>query len=243
MQISILHEDDYIVAVNKPAGLVCHPVGGYQGDTVVSQLGYLYPENIHLLHRLDKNTSGVLLVTRGKKIIPKMYKQFARRQISKTYLAIVHGIVKAKDAVVELPICKMDSNSLIKLKMTTDNPEGLPSKTVYSVIKTTKEYSLLSVKPITGRKHQIRLHLAAIGHPIVGDYLYRRSGVPFLWEYYLQRPSPWHEDIVGHALHAYSIEFKHPITEEKMCVFAPFPKNLQHKFGDVDIYAKGHLYE
>ncbi|BBM82713.1 RluA family pseudouridine synthase [Candidatus Uabimicrobium amorphum] len=226
MKISILYEDENLIAVNKPPGLVCHPVGGYQGDTVISQLSSMYPENIHLLHRLDKNTSGVLLVTRGKRIIGKMYKQFARRIICKTYLAVVHGVVKFQQGIIKLPIARADESSLIKLKMTTQNPSGLIAQTNYKLLETTATHSLLHLQPITGRKHQIRLHLAAIGHPIVGDYLYTHSGVPFLWEYYLQRPSPWHETIAGHALHAHSIEFEHPVLGQQLKMTAPLPRHL-----------------
>ncbi|WP_372369655.1 RluA family pseudouridine synthase [Candidatus Uabimicrobium sp. HlEnr_7] len=228
MKIRILYEDENLLAIDKPAGLVCHPVGGYQGDTVVSQLSYLYPEDIHLLHRLDKNTSGVLLVTRGKKIIKKMYNQFARRLICKTYLAVVHGVVKSHQGTIELPIARACSASLIKLKMTTENPQGLAAKTDYRVLNTTEEHSLLHLQPVTGRKHQIRLHVAAIGHPIVGDYLYCRSGIPFLWQYYLQRSSPWHENIKGHALHAHSIEFEHPLLQDQIKISAPLPQHLDN---------------
>lgn len=227
MKISVVYEDEYLVAVNKPAGLVCHPVGGYQGNTVVSQLFNVYKKEVRLLHRLDKNTSGILLLALDSKVIPKLYKQFFRRLIQKKYLAIVRGTVFPEKGRVTLPIAKTCETSVIKLKMTTNNPEGLPAETSYEVLSQKNGYSLLLITPITGRKHQIRLHLNSIGHPIVGDYLYCREGLPFLWEYYLRRPSPWRENISGHALHAHSIEFEHPILQKKMSLVAPFPENLQ----------------
>ncbi len=223
----ILYLDSDIVVVNKLAGMICHPVGHYQGDTLITRLQQKFGSDVRLLHRLDMYTSGIVIAALHEKAVKPLYKQFARCSISKQYLALVYGKFDYPHDTIDFPI-KSHQQSLVKIKMTTAQ-DGLACSTKVEVLKRTAGWSLLLLKPISGRKHQLRVHLAAVGHPIIGDRLYSYGGLPFLWEYYLAPHSLWHENFVGHALHACSIKFEHPITKQEILLYASAPKCF-HKF-------------
>lgn len=236
--MNILYSDDYLLAISKPVGMICHPVGHYQGDTLISRLRHLFGEEVRLLHRLDMDTSGVILLARNSQVIPGIAKQFERRTLEKKYLALVPGSFPKKNGTINLPLKKADSlSSAIKIKMVTakDEVDHLSAVTNYQLLKRTSEYSCLLVTPHTGRKHQIRIHLASLGYPLVGEKIYDHGGLPFLWEYYLRKKSPWANGFPGHGLHALSLTFMHPIKKETITIKAPVPEYWNDYVGDLGV--------
>ena len=172
MKIPIIYEDNDIIVINKPAGLLVHPVKNEKGTLVD-----LFPKT-KLVHRLDKNTSGLLILAKNEKIYDWLKDQFKSRKITKKYIALVHGKLKDKKGI----ITKTISRSRKKGRIQTTAPIGKKREAVtrYKVLKEFDNYSLLEVMPKTGRTHQIRIHLTSIGHPITGDsqYKFKRQVCP-----------------------------------------------------------------
>lgn len=182
--LHVLYQDEAILIIYKPSGLLCHPVGHYQGDTLLARVQYYFGTEARLVHRLDQWTSGVMIIARNMQVSQLLYEQFSRRKIQKEYLALVYGCFPYQEGTISSPLMPDKSpDSIIKIKMKIA-PDGLPCLTKYELIKKSEHYSLLKLIPYTGRKHQIRVHLASLGHSILGDPLYRYEGLPFLWEYY-----------------------------------------------------------
>ena len=172
----ILHEDADLLAINKPAGLVCHPTKGDVYSSLISRvrlhLGDTAPA--HLVNRLDRETSGVILIAKSPEADAALKKLFAQRQVEKEYLAIAHGHFAADTATCEAPLGK-DETAVIAIKDCV-RPDGAVSKTEFAVAqrftRAEGNFTLLHVRPHSGRKHQIRIHLQHLGHPLVGDKLY-----------------------------------------------------------------------
>jgi 23S rRNA pseudouridine1911/1915/1917 synthase len=214
--LDILYEDDDVVAVNKPAGLVVHAGAGRSSGTLVNALlhhfnglssvgGDLRPG---IVHRLDKGTSGVLLVARTDAAHRSLAAQFSSHTIEKTYLAIVQGQLKSEHGVIDLPISR---DPIHRTRMTARLAGGRPAHTEYQVLRQYAKFALLEVHIGTGRTHQIRVHLASLGHPVAGDPLYGAAAQPELGR-------PW--------LHALRIRFDSPSTLDRITIEAPVPKEL-----------------
>lgn len=174
--LTVLHEDDELLVVNKPAGLVCHPTKGDALSSLISRARLHLGESIrpHLINRLDRETSGVTLIAKNNDIARELRQLWENRQVEKEYLAIVHGHVREEAGVINAPLGK-DEHSRVAIKDCV-RPDGALSQTNYRVerrfTRAEGDFSLLSIVPLTGRKHQIRIHLAHLGHSIVGDKLY-----------------------------------------------------------------------
>ena len=221
--IQVLYEDDNFLVVNKPAPLPVHPAGKYHFNTALKLLEVKYG-GLHLAHRLDKETSGVLLLGKSHVIAGRLGKEFQQGRVHKTYVAIVYGRVK-EAGVIDVPLLKSEYQS-IRHHMVVD-AGGLAARTEYEVLASTKDFSLLKVLPKTGRKHQIRAHLASIGHPIVGDKQYAF-------------PEDFNDLVVGkitkkekkelisprQLLHSYELRFERLIFGKEICFKAAIAPDM-----------------
>jgi 23S rRNA pseudouridine1911/1915/1917 synthase len=216
----ILYEDPDVVAIDKPAGMVVHAGAGVHSGTLVNALlhrfgrlsssaGELRPG---IVHRLDRYTSGVLLVAKNDTAHQRLAEQFANRQVEKTYLALVHGKVKQDRGRIEKPIARDPRQ---RVRMTARLSHGRAAWSEYQVLSRFAGFTFLEVRIGTGRTHQIRVHLASIGHPVVGDRLYgapaQIGSAPTLARYFL---------------HAHRIKFHQPSTGKPVTVESPLPSDL-----------------
>ncbi|MDB5169301.1 MAG: Pseudouridine synthase [Candidatus Saccharibacteria bacterium] len=173
IELPILYEDDDCVVINKPLGLLTHSKGVFNPEATVatwlsSRLKGLAGDRDGIVHRLDRATSGVMICAKNPEALSALQKQFSQRRTKKTYVAIVRGRLKAPEAVIDMPIERNPK----KPQTFRVGSNGKPATTAYKVLKTTEHYSLVELKPFTGRTHQLRVHLEELGHPIVGDVLY-----------------------------------------------------------------------
>ena len=212
--LRIIHEDADLLVVNKPAGLVCHPTKGDGCSSLVARARqYLGPDApLHLVNRLDRETSGVTVMTKSAAVAGELGKIWERRGVEKEYVAIVHGRVRSDAGALEGSLGK-DVASAVVIKDCV-RPDGALALTRFAVerrfARAGREFSLLHIVPLTGRKHQIRIHLAHAGHPIVGDKLY--GGNEQLYLRFVRgelTPGEWQELLLAnHALHAGALRFE-----------------------------------
>jgi 23S rRNA pseudouridine1911/1915/1917 synthase len=216
----VLYEDEDLVAVDKPAGMVVHAGAGVHSGTLVNALLHRFaalsgvggPLRPGIVHRLDRHTSGVLLVAKNDAAHQQLAAQFSGRRVEKVYLALVHGRVAPESGRIERPIAR---DPVHRTRMTARLASGRAAWSEYRVLRRFARFTFLEVRIGTGRTHQIRVHLASIGHPVAGDALYgapaRIEGVPPLGRYFL---------------HAHRIRFRLPSTGEELVVEAPLPASL-----------------
>ena len=225
--IEIIYEDSDIIVVNKPKGMVVHPANGNPDGTLVNAIMAICKDSlsgiggeISIVHRIDKDTSGLLIVAKNDNAHVKMSEQIKNHEVKKTYIALVRGVFKENEATIDMPIGRSTSD---RKKMAV-NKNGKNAITHIKVLKRFDKYTLLQVNIETGRTHQIRVHLSHIGYPIVGDYTYSNGKNEF--------------DVIGQCLHAQKLEFKHPITQKDMCLEAELPqyfKDILDKLKDREI--------
>ena len=213
--IEIIYEDSDIIVVNKPKGMVVHPANGNPDGTLVNAIMAICKDSLSgiggeirpgIVHRIDKDTSGLLIVAKNDNAHVKMSEQIKNHEVKKTYIALVRGVFKENEATIDMPIGRSTSD---RKKMAV-NKNGKNAITHIKVLKRFDKYTLLQVNIETGRTHQIRVHLSHIGYPIVGDYTYSNGKNEF--------------DVIGQCLHAQKLEFKHPITQKDMCLEAELEK-------------------
>ena len=227
--IEIVYEDSDIIVVNKPKGMVVHPANGNPDGTLVNAIMAICKDSLSgiggeirpgIVHRIDKDTSGLLIVAKNDNAHVKMSEQIKNHEVKKTYIALVRGVFKENEATIDMPI----GRSISDRKKMAVNKNGKNAITHIKVLKRFDKYTLLQVNIETGRTHQIRVHLSHIGYPIVGDYTYSNGKNEF--------------DVVGQCLHAQKLEFKHPITQKDMCLEAELPqyfKDILDKLKDREI--------
>jgi len=208
IEIVIIYQDKDLVVINKPAGIVMHPAGKLKSDTLANALKYKFKE-FYLVHRLDKDTSGLVLVALSQKVKDYLANLFAARQIHKTYLALLKGHITPEQACINLPIKRIPGGKFMA------QGGGRLAESCYRVKEYFKYFSLVEVQPKTGRTHQIRVHFAALGHSIAGDDLY---GVK-------------EDKLSRQFLHASEIEFKDWAGRTRSFT-APLPKDLTEFLND-----------
>ncbi|MBS0652131.1 MAG: RluA family pseudouridine synthase [Verrucomicrobia bacterium] len=214
--LNILYEDPYLVAIDKPAGMVVHPAPGHPSGTFVNALLHHCKElqgsdslRPGIVHRLDKDTSGVLLAAKTQEAHQKLVQAFSERKIDKTYLAVAVG--KAQEGLIDAPIKRHPVNR----KEMAVCPEGKEAKSLCRILGYNEALSFVEIKLITGRTHQIRVHLKHKGTPVLGDPVY--GSLSANKKYQVERQ----------LLHAYQIKFNHPITNAPLEICAPIPKDLR----------------
>jgi len=229
-QINVLYEDEAIVAVDKPAGLPVHPTARYLRNTLTTLLEERYPKQVvHLCHRLDKETSGVIVAARSVELEVRLKAAFAGRDVKKRYLAITHGAPKEDSFVIDAPLALAGHRVGVLMAVTPLDRGGLPSRTRVRVLERFGGFSLLECMPETGRQHQIRVHLAYAGTPIVGDKLYAHSPEVFIASLEDKLTDAMRAELMldRHALHAAAIRFDHPSTGSPIEIEAPLPAELR----------------
>ena len=216
--VEIIYEDDDIIVVNKPKGLVVHPAVGNLDGTLVNAIMAICKDSLSgiggeirpgIVHRLDKDTSGVLIIAKNDIAHINLSEQIKNHQVEKTYIALVRGIVKENEATINMPIGRSTKD---RKKMAVSK-NGKNAITHFKVLNKFEKYTLLEIKIETGRTHQIRVHLSHIGYPVVGDYTYSNGKNDF--------------NVEGQMLHAKKIKFKHPKLEKIMELEAKLPEYFQ----------------
>jgi len=216
VELDVIYEDEHLLMINKPSGMVVHPAQGHESGTLVNAvLGYLPqildvggPERAGIVHRLDKDTSGLIIVAKDETVRNALQRQFKRRQVKKTYLALVEGHPEPRQGEIDAPIGRHKRQR----KRMAIVRSGRDAYTAYRVIETFDNHSLVELQPETGRTHQIRVHLAWLGYPAVGDRVYGRRKQQLLKH--------------RHFLHARKLELTHPVTRAPLSLTAPLPDNL-----------------
>ncbi len=223
--LDIIYEDNDIIVINKPKGLVVHPGNGNPDHTLVNAVmarckgslsgigGKIRPG---IVHRLDKDTSGLIIVAKNDKAHIGLSEQLKNKEIKKTYIALVRGNIQENEATIQMPIGRSTKDRK-KMAVTKKGKEAI---THFKVLKRYGKYTLLEVKIETGRTHQIRVHMAEIGHPVVGDMVYSNGKNEF--------------GVEGQMLHAKQLEFKHPITQKEIKLIAPLPKYFEEILGQLE---------
>jgi 23S rRNA pseudouridine1911/1915/1917 synthase len=240
--LDIIYEDQDLIVLNKQPGMIVHPARGNTHGTLVNALAF-YSDELStglgefrpgIVHRLDKNTTGVMVITKNDAAQWKIAKQFENRQVNKTYLAIVHGMPDLTADRIKVPL---GTHPRIREKYAVRPDSGKEAITFYEVLEPFQGFSLLKLTPKTGRTHQIRVHLSYIKHPIVADDMY---GGKFIYPWQLADSEPAvQEPILSRvALHAFSLEFKHPTTGKSVEFQAPLPQDMQNLLDALRKYRK-----
>lgn len=218
--LSVLYEDEDVLVVDKPKGMVVHPAPGHYSGTLVNaalyhcrgQLsginGVLRPG---IVHRIDKDTTGSLIICKNDFTHQAIAAQLKEHSLNRSYRAIVHGVMEEDEGVIDAPIGRDERD---RKRMAVNRKNGKEAVTHYRVLERFREYTYIECRLETGRTHQIRVHMTSIGHPLLGD------------EVYGQRKSPFH--LEGQTLHAYTLGFVHPGTREYTEVTAPLPAYFTH---------------
>ncbi|MBI4464491.1 MAG: RluA family pseudouridine synthase [Acidobacteria bacterium] len=269
--LDVLYEDDDLIAVHKPAGMVVHSGAGVRGGTLVNALLHRFqslsrlggPLRPGIVHRLDRDTSGVLLVAKNDFAHQRLAAQFAARTLGKQYVALVHGMVAREEGTISTPISR---DTVRRIRMTSRRREGRAAITRYRVLQRFRGFTLLEVRILTGRTHQVRVHLSSIGHPVVGDTLYGAPGrlsaellqaeskgsietVPQSRSQAITSSGPRRAQrdapsllptLSRNFLHAACLRFHHPRTDQSLEIHCPLPPELREFLGKLVPWKPGN---
>lgn len=223
--LDVLYDDEDLLIINKQPGLVVHPAAGNKTHTLVNALKHYFGQNLSkyggedrsgIVHRLDKETSGLMIVAKNDAAHKDLAKQFKQRIVKKSYIVLVKGVVQHDQGKCDQPIGKA---KVFRKKMIVEHGAGKNAFSEYSVVRRFRNATLLQVKIHTGRTHQIRVHMAYLGHPVIGDLVYGVS-------------SPL---ISRQFLHASKLEFRHPRTQKSMVFEAPLPDDIESALAALSI--------
>lgn len=223
--IEVIYQDNDIIVVNKPKGLVVHPANGNPDGTLVNAVMAICKDSLSgiggklrpgIVHRLDKDTSGLIIIAKNDKSHINLSEQIKNHKVKKTYIALVRGIIKEDNATINMPIARSTKD---RKKMAVSK-NGRNAITHFKVLKRYTGYTLLEINIETGRTHQIRVHMSYIGYPIIGDMVYSNGKNPF--------------GVEGQMLHAKKLEFTHPITNQKMQLEAQLPQYFENVLNELD---------
>lgn len=223
--LDVIYEDNDIIVINKQKGLVVHPANGNPDGTLVNAVMALCKDSLSgiggelrpgIVHRLDKDTSGLIIVAKNDKAHINLSEQIKNREVKKTYIALVRGVIKENEATINMPIARSTKD---RKKMAVSK-DGKNAITHFKVLKRYDKYTLIEVNIETGRTHQIRVHMSQIGYPIVGDNVYSNGKNPF--------------GVVGQMLHSAKLTFRHPITNKEMNLEAPLPEYFVEVLNKLD---------
>ena len=222
--LDVIYEDEHIIIINKPPKMIVHPAAGYKSGTLINALIYRCgklasigaPLRPGIVHRLDKDTSGIIVIAKDDAAYLNLCKQFKERKVEKHYLALLYGTLKKDKEEINTPIGRAIAD---RKKMSTKTRKGKEAVTQFEVIKRFKSATMVKIKIITGRTHQIRVHFAASGHPVLGDKIYgKKTDIKFA-----QRTINFSRQM----LHAQSLKFKHPVDKRPLEFTAPIPKDIE----------------
>jgi 23S rRNA pseudouridine1911/1915/1917 synthase len=226
--LEIVFEDDHVIVINKPAGLVVHPAAGIHSGTLANALAYHFQQLSNagsirpgIVHRLDKDTSGLLVVAKTESDHENVADQFRAREVFKSYVALVYGVVKQESGTIEQPVAR-DPRNRTRMAIV---PGGRGALSLYKVRRSYNAFTLLDVELKTGRTHQIRVHLSWLKHPVVGDELYGGGRDNNVQDVQLRAQI---RKLKRQFLHAEQLGFRHPATGEQMRFVAPLPPELTH---------------
>jgi 23S rRNA pseudouridine1911/1915/1917 synthase len=233
--LDIVFEDDFLIVVNKPAGLVVHPAAGIHSGTLANALAYHFQKlstragdiRPGIVHRLDKDTSGLMVVAKQEATHESLADQFRAREVFKSYVALVHGVVKQESGRIEQPIAR-DPRTRIRMAVV---PAGRGALSLYRVRRRFSRFTLLDVELKTGRTHQIRVHLCWLKHPVVGDEIYGGGRDKTVRDVRLRAAI---RKLQRQFLHAERLGFRHPASGESMQFVAPLPAELNNLLAELD---------
>lgn len=218
--LSVLYEDEDVLIVDKPKGMVVHPAPGHYSGTLVNAVLYHCKGQLSgingvlrpgIVHRIDRDTTGSLVICKNDRSHREIAVQLKDHSMTRSYRAIVHGVLKTDEGTVDAPIGRDEKD---RRRMAINDKNGKPAVTHYKVLKRFREYTYIECRLETGRTHQIRVHMTSIGHPLLGDEVYGSRRSPFRLE--------------GQTLHAYKLGFIHPVTQVYLEVCAPLPAYFEH---------------
>ncbi len=210
--IEIIYEDDNLLVVNKHPFIVVHPTRSHQNNTIANGVAYYYKQNninrkVRFVNRLDMNTSGIVIIAKNPYAHNQLANQMKSNSVEKFYYAIVEGTLKKDEGIINEPILRLNPEDIIRIV----HLSGKECITEYKAEKKHNNMTLVRLKLITGRTHQIRVHMKHIGHPVVGDTLYGKESLL----------------INRQALHCYEMKFKHPVTNEDIVITCPMPEDMR----------------
>ncbi len=228
LDLGIAYEDSYLTVVNKPHNMPAHPSFGHRDDTVANALAYRYngePYVFRPVNRLDRDTSGLMICARTRLAAYKLYKSMINSEIRKVYIAILEHRPEESSGTIKTYVNRCD-DSIVKRKICDENEIGAKEAiTVYKTLLSTEKYTVVAASPITGRTHQLRLHFAHIGCPIVGDTMYGNES----------------SDIDRHALHAAALRFPHPESGKTLNIMADLPDDIKKLIENEQIITENEL--